>query len=145
MENNLTNVDLSHIDGDFIVSNPTLKKMNLEADAIQKYLEQKVDINDIGSLPYRLNILDSYLHRVSDMNTRAKAMKDYAKMTYVSQNEKALSKMTATNSNRIISAAIHEFTVTSERMENLYNSLTHACKNISIQLSWIKKAMELGG
>ena len=119
--------------------------MHQEADFIQAYLEQNVDINDIGTLPYRLNMLDAYLHRVSDMNIRAKAMKEYAKMTYMAQNEKALSKMTATNSNRIIGSAIHEFTVTSERMENLYGSLTHAFKNISIQLNWIKKTMELVG
>ena len=142
---NLINVDLSQIDGTYVITNPTLRNMHAEADAVQTFLEREVDINDIAMLPYRLNQMDAYLHRLSDMQSRAKAMKEYAKMTYMAQNEKALSKMTATNSNRIISAALYEFTVTADRMDALYTSLTHACKNISIQLSWIKKTMELGG
>lgn len=142
---NLKNVDMSGIDGRFLITNPTLAQMHSEADLIQEYLEQEVDINDVGLLPYRLSQLDAYLHRMSDMQTRAKAMKEYAKMSYISQNEKALNKMTATNSNRIITAALYEFTVTADRMDAMYSSLTHACRNLSIQLSWIKKTMEFGG
>lgn len=138
-------VDLSGIDDRFLICNPTLIKMHQEATAIQNFLEQDVDINDVTTLPYRLSQLDAYLHRMSDMQTRAKAMKEYAKMTYISQNEEALSKMTATNSNRVISAALYEFTVTADRMDSIYSSLTQACKNISIQLSWIKKTMDFGG
>lgn len=138
-------VDLSGIDDRFLIRNPTLIKMHQEATAIQNFLEQDVDINDVAMLPYRLSQLDAYLHRMSDMQTRAKAMKEYAKMTYISQNEEPLSKMTATNSNRVISAALYEFTVTADRMDSMYSSLTQACKNISIQLSWIKKTMDFGG
>lgn len=141
----VTNVDLSSIDGAYVISNPALRKMHAEADVVQSFLEREVDINDVGMLPYRLNQLDAYLHRMSDLQSRANAMKEYAKMTYMAQNEKALSKMTATNSNRIISAALYEFTVTADRLDTLYSSLTHACRNLSIQLSWIKKTMELGG
>ena len=142
---NITEVNLSGIDGQYVISNPTLMSMHKEADGIQSYLEQDVDINDTNMLPYRLARLDSYMHRMSDMLSRAKAMKEYAKMTYMAQNEKALNKMTATNSNRIINAALHEFIITADRMDALHTSLTHACRNISIQLSWIKKTMEFGG
>lgn len=142
---NITEVNLSGIDGQYVISNPTLVSMHKEADGIQSYLEQDVDINDTNMLPYRLARLDSYMHRMSDMQSRAKTMKEYAKMTYMAQNEKALNKMTATNSNRIINAALHEFIITTDRMDALHTSLTHACRNISIQLSWIKKTMEFGG
>lgn len=142
---NLKEVDLSGIDEKFLICNPTLIQMHAEANVIQSYLEQDVNLQDVAALPERLSHLDAYLHRMSDMQSRAKAMKEYAKMTYISQNEEALSKMTATNSNRVINAAIYEFSVTADRMDTMYSSLTQACKNLSIQLSWIKKTMELGG
>lgn len=141
----LKEVNLSVIDDKFIVSNPSLIAMHQEANVIQDFLEQKVNINDFATLPDRLAKLDAYLHRMSDMQSRAKAMKEYAKLTYISQNEEALSKMTATNSNRVINAALYEFIVTTERMDTMFSSLTQACKNISIQLSWIKKTMDFGG
>ena len=142
---NLIPVDLNEIDSQYRATNPVLMKMHQEADVIQSYLEEHVDITNVAILPSRLARLDGYLHRMSDMLARAKALKEYAKMTYLSPNEKALSKMTATNSNRIISAAQHEFTVAADRLDALHGSLTHACRNISIQLSWIKKTMDLGG
>ena len=142
---NMVDVDLSTIDDRYIVNNPTLKKMHDEADAVQEFLEQNVNMNDTNVLPDRLARLDAYLHRMSDLPARAKAMKGFAKMTYMAQNEKALTKMTATNSNRILEAALHEFTVTADRMDAIHSSLTHACRNLSIQLSWIKKTMEFGG
>lgn len=141
----LVEVDLSEIDCQYHSANPVLARMHQEADIIQKYLEEDVDISDPALLPPRLAKLDAYLHRMSDMQARAKAMKEYARMTYLSQNERALSKMTATNSNRIINSALHEFTVAADRLDALHSSLTHACRNISIQLSWIKKTMDLGG
>lgn len=141
----LVDVDLTGIDCDYRSADPILARMHQEADLIQKYLEEDVDISDAAALPPRLAKLDGYLHRMSDMQARAKAMKEYARMTYLSQNERALSQMTATNSNRIINAALHEFTVAADRLDALHSSLTHACRNISIQLSWIKKTMDLGG
>lgn len=141
----IVSVNLSEIDDRYLVSNPTLQKMHQEADAIQSYLEQNVDLNDINMLPYRLARLDAYLHRLSDMQSRAKAMKEYAKMSFLSQNEQAITKMTATNSNRLLASVLCEFTVTADRIDAMHNSVSQACKNISIQISWIKKTMEFGG
>ena len=141
----IVSVNLSEIDDRYFVSNPTLQKMHQEADAIQSYLEQNVDLNDINMLPYRLAQLDAYLHRLSDMQSRANAMKEYAKMSFLSQNEQAIAKMTATNSNRLLASVLCEFTVTADRIDAMHHSVSQACKNISIQISWIKKTMEFGG
>jgi hypothetical protein len=132
---------LNSIDGNYIIVNPTLAAINKEADNIQKVLEKRINIDtDVGMLPYRLEELDAQLARLGDLISRSKAMKDFAKKTLIEQNPE-LEKMTATNSNRIMSSAIFEFTMTVDRLESLYGATYQICKDISSQMYYIQKQM----
>jgi len=139
----LVRQNLESITDEFKITNPTLQGMHREADNIQAFVANKANLDDAPSLPYRLNEMDAYLARVSDMQIRAKAMKEYAKTTFLIENEDKLAKMTATNSNRIISTYLYEFTITSERLDSLYDLLSLSCRNLITQISYIKKQMEM--
>ena len=139
----IINQNLNEITDEFVISNPVLLAMHKEANQIQDYLSHKADIDNPASLTYRLNDLDAYLARVSDMQIRAKAMKEYAKTTFLLNNEDKLSKMTATNSNRMIATYLYEFSITAERLEALYSLLSSSCKNLITQISFIKQQMQM--
>lgn len=145
MDTEITKPDLSGLTDSFIITNPTLRRMHEEADGIQAYLDNKADLDNYALLPYRLNDLDAYFARVSDMQVRAKAMKEYAKIQFLTCNETKLSNMTATASNRLLSSFLYEFTVTEDRLDALCGALSGACRNLVTQISYIKKTMELGG
>lgn len=135
--------DLDGITDQFVITNPVLQAMHKEADNIQAFMVQGANIDDPASLTYRLNEMDAYLARVSDIQIRSKAMKEYARVTFLQDNEDKLAKMTATNSNRLISTHLYEFTITTERLEALYSLISQSCKNIITQISFIKQQMQM--
>lgn len=98
---------------------------------------------DPASLTVRLNEMDVWMARLTDMQIRAKAMKEYAKTLMLKNNEEALSKMTATNSNRIVSTYLYEFTVTVDRLDMLYSTLSTMSRNLVTQISYIKQQMQM--
>ena len=131
------------IDDRFNISNPTLAQYHKEADTITAFLNVRADLMDPASLTVRLNEMDVWMARLTDMQIRAKAMKEYAKTLMLRNNEEALSKMTATNSNRIVSTYLYEFTVTVDRLEMLYSTLSTMSRNLVTQISYIKQQMQM--
>ena len=131
------------IDDRFNITNPTLAQYHREADQITAFLNVRADLMDPASLTVRLNEMDVWMARLTDMQIRAKAMKEYAKTLMLRNNEEALSKMTATNSNRIVSTYLYEFTVTVDRLEMLYSTLSTMSRNLVTQISYIKQQMQM--
>lgn len=140
---NYTIPDAAAIDGNFNIKNPTLRAYHSEADTITEFLKLEANLMDPPALTYRLNDMDAWLARLTDMQIRAKAMREYAKSLFLQQNEEALSKMTATNSNRILTTYLYEFTVTVERLDTLYNTLTTMSRNLVTQISFVKQQMQM--
>ncbi len=117
--------------------------MHKEADAMQEYLNIPATLDDPAALTTRLQKLDVYLARLSDIITRARAMKDYAQNLYLTENEDKLTKLSATVSNRIIKTFLYEFNVTVDRLELLYSTMSHISKDLVTQISYIKQQMLL--
>lgn len=134
----------SEITDQFIIDNPYLRKMHDEADTIQDFLDVRIDLSDPASLTCRLGEMDSYMARLTDMLSRSKAMKEYARTKFYNENEEKLSKMTATNSNRIISSHLYEYTVTYDRLSAEYTTLCKLSDNLRTQISYIKEQMRAG-
>lgn len=131
------------IDGRFVIANPTLAEYHREADRITEFLKVEANLMDPAALTYRLNEMDVWMARLTDMHIRAKAMKEYAKIMLLKTNEEALAKMTATNSNRIVATYLYEFTVTVDRLETLYQTLSTMSRNLVTQISYIKQQMQM--
>ena len=132
------------IDDSFGITNPYLQRMHAEADAIQAFLDESARLEDPTSLTIRLNAMDAYQARLSDMMVRAKAMKEKATNRYVEENGDRINKLTATVSNRMISAHLYEYTVTYTRLETMYHTLEHLSRNLVTQISYIKEQMKMG-
>lgn len=125
----------------FEISNPYLQRMHAEADNIQSYINETAHLEDPTSLTIRLNVLDAYMARLSDMLVRAKAMKEKAQNLYLKKNEEQISKMSATASNRQINAHLYEYTTTYNRIDTMYHTVEHLSKDLVTQISYIKQQM----
>ena len=128
----------------FVIDNPFLRKMHQEADGIQAFLDTRADLDDPSSLTRRLGEMDAYMARLTDMISRSKAMREYAKTRFYNENEERLSKMTATNSNRIITSHLFEYTVTCDRLSAEYTTLCKLSDNLRTQISFIKEQLKAG-
>ena len=134
----------SEITDEFIIENPYLRKMHAEADGIQSFLDVRINLDDPSSLTNRLGEMDAYMARLTDMMSRSKAMKEFARTKFYNEHEEKLSKMTATNSNRIISSYLYEYTVTYDRLSAEYTTLCKLSDNLRTQISFIKEQMRAG-
>lgn len=126
----------------FKVENPSLQALHAEADEIQAYMDKPAYLEDPASLTYRLNDLDTYMARLTDMMIRAKAMKERAKNKYLAENEDKLNKLTATVSNRLIDAHLFEYNMTYNRLDSIYHTLEHLTRDLVTQISYIKQQMQ---
>lgn len=135
--------DITAIDDGFVITNPTLASYHREADRITEFLRAEANLLDPAALTFRLNEMDAWLARLTDMQIRAKAMREYAKRLFLQTNEEALSKMTATNSNRIVTTFLYEFTITVDRLDTLYQTLSTMSRNLVTQISFIKQQMQM--
>lgn len=131
----------SVINDSFEVTNPYLQRMHAEADGIQAFLAQSARLEDPTSLTERLNAMDVYMARLSDMMVRAKAMKEKAQNHYVAENGDRINKLTATVSNRMINAYLYEYAMTYTRLDTMYHTLEHLSRNLVSQISYIKQQM----
>ena len=120
----------------FETTNPLLAGLHREADAIQSYMDRPATLQDPASLTYRLNDMDVYMARLSDILIRAKALRD--------ANEDKLSKMKATASNRLINAYLYEYKIAYDRLETMYHTLEVLARNLVTQISYIKEQMRNG-
>lgn len=135
--------DLKLITDQLEIKNPTLQMMHREADNIQRFMDQRADLMDPCALTERLKEMDAYMARLTDMQIKAKSMKKYAETSFNRSNGEALSKMSATNSNRIINAYIFEFAITYDRMEAMYKALSSMSDHLVTQISYIKTQMNM--
>lgn len=135
--------NLTAIDGTITFTNPTLASMHMEADLIQSFIAEPANLMDPAALTERLNEGDVWMARLTDILIKAKGMKEYARSVFLRDNEDRLAKMTATNSNRLISTYLFEFNVTADRLEQLYQTLTVICRDLVTQISFVKKQMEM--
>lgn len=124
-------------------SHPSLAALHTEATKIQAVIELPVDLDNPGDLTERLKVLDVYLARLGDMKVRAKALKEREKNLYLEEHEAEFAKMTATASNRKISAFLHDFTVAADRLETMYDTVSKISKSIVTQISFIKQQMQM--
>ena len=127
------------------VDNPSLRVLHDEADTIQRKMEESARLDDPASLTVRLNMLDAYMARMTDMMVRAKAMKDRANYRYLSENEDKLAKMTATVSNRLIDTHLFEYTMTYNRLDTMYHTMEHQTRDLVTQISYIKQQINAFG
>lgn len=128
----------------FEVQHPYLQRLHAEADGIQSFLNQGANLDDPTSLTVRLNHLDVYLARLSDMMSRSKALRDREQNAYLQANEDRLSKLTATVSNRMIATHLYEFTMTYNRLDTMYRTVEHLSRDLVTQISYIKSQMNSG-
>lgn len=135
--NNNTNI--------FASANPIINALHNEADQIQAYMCIPANLMDPAGLTYRLNDLDVYMARLSDMLIRAKTMKDAAKFAYINENEDKLNKLSATVSNRQIDAYLADYTTLYNRLDTMYHTMEHLTRDLVTQISYIKKQMETMG
>lgn len=135
--------DLQKITDRYKINNPYLLKMHEEAEAIQKFIEIPACLEDPASLTYRLNDMNAYMARLSDMLGRAKAMRECAKNTFLSANIDKLSKLNTTEKNRIISTCVNEFNITYDRLELLYITIKDMNRDLITQISYIKSQMSI--
>lgn len=131
------------IDGTIEFRNPALARMQVEADRIQEFISVPACLTDPAALTVRLNDADVWMARLTGMLVTARSMRDYARAVFLRDNERLLSKMTATASNRIIATSLFEFTATADRLEQLYQTLTYVSRDLVTQISFIKKQMEM--
>lgn len=80
--------------------------------------------------------------RLSDMMVRAKALREYEKNRFLSENGDKLNKLTATNSNRLIDAHLFEYTVVYNRLDTMYHTMEHVTRDLVTQISYIKQQMQ---
>lgn len=125
----------------FNVNNASMLCINKEADVIQEFMNTSYNIQDPAALVYRLQNMDGYMSRLSDMMIRVKAMKERVQNAYLNTNEDSLSKMTATKSNRLINAHLYEYKITYDRLDAMYHTIEHLSKNLVTQISYIKEQM----
>jgi len=128
----------------FEVKDPQLKRLHDEADRIQSYMDESANLDDPTSLTVRLNHLDVYLSRLSDMMSRSKALRDRAQYNYLVENEDTLSKLSATVSNRRISTHLFEFSMTYSRLDTMYGAIERLTRDLVTQISYIKSQMNSG-
>lgn len=136
-------MDLSNITNIPQIKNATLARLCAEADTIQAFLSTPASLEDPSSLTHRLNTMDAYLARLSDMLTLAKSLKEYATGVFLSENEDRLSKLTATISNRMIKTALYEFNITADRLDTMYSTADHLARDLQTQVSYIKQQMTM--
>ena len=91
------------------VTQPTLVRYNAESEAMQQFLNAPANLVDPNMLAERLNILTVYIARVSEMHTKAKAIKEMDKNSYLDNNDSELSKLKATAKAQKIKTYIFEF------------------------------------
>lgn len=135
---------MNNIDDNLTTTNPILQRMHAEADNIQAFMSIPATLEDPATLTYRLKDLDVYMARLSDMMIRAKAMKERAQNAFIAENEEKINKMTATVSNRLISANLYEYSMTYSRLETMYHTLEHITRDLVSQISYIKQQMISG-
>lgn len=135
--------EAASINDRFDMLNPTLAAYHKEADRITEFLKVEANLTDPAALTYRLNDMDVWMARLTDMQIRAKAMKEYARTILLKTNGETLAKMTATNSNRIVTTYLYEFTITVDRLDTLYQTLSTMSRNLVTQISFIKQQMQL--
>ena len=140
---NLTIPDITQIDSKITITNPTLAQLNQEADEIQRFMRTTTGITDGNILAYRLNQMDMYLARLSEMSITAKAMKKHAEKIFKDANSQQLAEMTATNANRELSSFLYEFTQTADRLETMYGTLNKMSSDLVTQISYLKSIMQI--
>lgn len=104
----------------------------------------EASLQDPTALTFRLNEMDAYLGRLSDMLSRARAMKEYARTKISNDNAATLATMKKTISDRLIAAYLYELTVTCERLETMYNTLNRQSNNLQSQIAYIRNQMRCG-
>lgn len=128
---------------DFSIADPYLRRFHNEADRMQAVIEVPIDLDNPSTLTERLRVLDVYLARLGDMRVRAKTLREVARNRYMEKNADDLAKMTATVSNRVISAYLTEYTMTSERLDTMYDTVSKLAKDLVTQISFIKAQMQI--
>ena len=125
------------------MKNQLLQRINQEADSIQGMLNTRITLDDLNILPERLSNLDAALARTGELESLATSLKEKAKALLMQENENLLASLSATASNRMISCALHEYTITEDRLSKLYQTLSQACRNIITQISFAKSQMNI--
>ena len=128
---------------DFAIADPYLRRFHNEADRMQAVIEVPVDLDNPSTLTERLRVLDVYLARLGDMRVRAKTLKEVARNRFLEKNANELAKMTATVSNRAITSYLIEYTMTADRLESMYDTVSKLAKDIVTQISYIKAQMQM--
>lgn len=131
-------------DAAFSVNEPRLRALHSEADGIQAFLGQKANLDDPTSMTVRLNELDAYLARLSDMMSRSKALRDRAQNDFLLENEDTLSKLSATVANRRINTHLFEYTMTYNRLDTMLRTVEHLSRDLVTQISYVKAQMASG-
>lgn len=124
------------------IQNPRLAEIHREADAVQLFLNEESNIQDPASLTGRLQAMDVYMARISELVSLSRAMKEYALNLYLEENEDKLAKLSATVSNRMIKSFLYEFNVTVDRLDTMYSAMVHLSRNLVTQISFIKQQMQ---
>lgn len=124
----------------FETNNPELASLHREADHIQEVLAEPANLDDPSSLTERLRVLDSYMARLGEMNSTAKALRKKAKIEFQS-NREDLNKLTATVSNRIIDAHMQDYDILYDRIDTMYETIRHVTRDLVTQISYIKEQM----
>lgn len=137
-------IPIEEITDQYQITNPYLKKMHEEADTIQTFMSKPAILEDPASLTYRLNEMDAYMARLTDILSRAKGMKEFAKAQISKNNASELISMKKTVSDRIIASYLYELTVTCERLDTMYNTLSRLSNDLQTQLAYIRNQMRCG-
>lgn len=137
-------IPIETLTDDYKITNPYLQRMHQEADAILDFMKVEASLQDPASLTCRLNEMDAYLARLTDILSKAKGMREYAKSRISKDNATELLNMKKTVSDRIISAYLCELTVTCDRLETLYNTLCRQSNDLQSQISYIRNQMRCG-
>ena len=127
----------------FQATNPVLEGLHREADGIQRYLNNRANLQDPVSLTYRLSDLDVYFARLTEMAIQAKVMKENAQNAFLLENEDKLNKMTATASNRLINAHLAEYKTAYDRLDGMCHLCEHLSRDLVTQISFVKQQMSL--
>ncbi len=124
----------------FSTPNPTLQALHDEADLIQRFMTEPANIQDPASMTERLRMLDSYMARLGEMTTTAKAYRRKAKNDFQTGRED-LNKLTATVSNRIIDAHMQDYDILYDRLDTMYETIRHLSRDLVTQISYQKEQM----
>lgn len=136
-------MEIQNITDKFTITNPVLKSMNDEADEMQRFLSERADLTDPCALTTRLNEMDVYMSRLTDMQIKSRAMKDYAKAIISAAKDRELPDANTTMKNRIVNAELFEFNLTADRLETMYKTMSTMSDHLVTQISYIKKQMEM--